>query len=229
MFASFSGSDGTKFMMNDTGISCVKFKSENRSLKGVSARVIDGTQRTSRVTATRIALLGIFALAFKKKKGGEKYLIIDGPDFEWTATVPYKKIDAAIKFASKVNNQSRQFNAGNSGVDSSEEADLLDSGVQSPENVSMSSTSIVEWIRSTSDKKLRAWNIFFIIMSVITGSMALFTLTTGDVLMICVTVLLFFCFLAITIFSELEAGKRKKNKSGKVSENGHSPSHDAEA
>lgn len=98
----FSGSDGTRFALFEHAIRC---GSESHSLDGVSASVLDGSALESRVTATRLLLLGVFAFAFKKKKGGEKYVLIEGPDFAWMAEADRKHIRDAVKFATAVQNQ----------------------------------------------------------------------------------------------------------------------------
>lgn len=102
---SFSGSDGTVITLYKDHIKC---KGESHSLSGVSSHVESGTDLQSRVTATRLLAFGVFALAFKKKKGGEKYLIVEGDDFVWMAEVGRKQIKEAMKFSSEVNNQARK-------------------------------------------------------------------------------------------------------------------------
>ena len=77
-------------------------------LDGVEAVVEEGSALQSRFTATRIFLLGVFALAFKKRKGGEKWLGIMGPDFAWVSRADRKHIGDAMKFAAKVNDQARK-------------------------------------------------------------------------------------------------------------------------
>lgn len=79
------------------------FDNERKDLAGVRASVESGSELQSRFTATRILLLGVFVLAFKKKKGGEKYLVIEGEDFVWTVEVDRKHINKAMKFAGRVN------------------------------------------------------------------------------------------------------------------------------
>ncbi|WP_051480366.1 hypothetical protein [Cellulomonas sp. KRMCY2] len=76
-------------------------------LTGVSARVEAGSEIQQRVTATRLLAIGIFALAAKKKSGGESYLTVEGPDFFWTLEVDRKEQAKAREFAAKVNNQVR--------------------------------------------------------------------------------------------------------------------------
>ena len=72
-------------------------------LAGVTASVEQGSDLEKRYTATRIALLGPFALAAPKKRGGEKWLLISGPEFTWTFRVEPKQIGAALKLAGDIN------------------------------------------------------------------------------------------------------------------------------
>nr|WP_280640852.1 SHOCT domain-containing protein [Lactococcus lactis] len=60
---------------------------------------------------TRLVALGVFAFAAKKKKGGEKYLTIEGPDFVWTTEVKRDKkdIDKAMKFINQINTNSKIY------------------------------------------------------------------------------------------------------------------------
>lgn len=94
------------FKLTDTSI---KKGLEKKSLSGVIARVESGSELQSRVTATRLLALGVFAFAAKKKKGGEKYLTIEGPDFVWTAEVKRDKkdISKAMNFVSQINNNAK--------------------------------------------------------------------------------------------------------------------------
>lgn len=71
-------------------------------LQGVTAVVESGEALQSRVTATRILAIGVFALAAKKKSGGESYLTIEGPGFAWVEEVDRKKRADAVAFAAKV-------------------------------------------------------------------------------------------------------------------------------
>ena len=75
------------------------FKKEEHPLDGVTVRVESGSEIDSRITATRLIALGVFALAAKKKTGGEAYLTIEGTDFMWVIDVDRKKKPDAIKFA----------------------------------------------------------------------------------------------------------------------------------
>ena len=103
--AKFKGDDGTDFTLYQRTIKCGR---EEHRLDGVEAVVEEGSALQSRFTATRIFLLGVFALAFKKRKGGEKWLGIMGPDFAWVSRADRKHIGDAMKFAAKVNDQARK-------------------------------------------------------------------------------------------------------------------------
>ena len=78
---------------------------EEQPLTDVTARLEAGEELQSRVTATRLVLLGVFALAAKKKSGGTKFLTIEGPGLMWGAEVDRKSIKDAQKFMVAVNNQ----------------------------------------------------------------------------------------------------------------------------
>lgn len=71
-------------------------------LDGVTAVVESGEALQSRVTATRLLAVGIFALAIKKKKGGTSFLLIEGPDFAWAMEVKRGDQSKAQAFAAKV-------------------------------------------------------------------------------------------------------------------------------
>lgn len=97
----FVGDDGTTIRLIGNRIIC---GTEIRPVRGVRADVEQGSALESRVTLTRLLAIGIFAFAFKKKRGGEKYLTVEGPDFAWMAKVDRKHIPDAMKFATKINN-----------------------------------------------------------------------------------------------------------------------------
>ena len=77
------------------------------SLDSVVIELDEGSALESRFTATRIFLVGVFALAFKKKKGGEKFLLIFGEDFQWLVEVPRKRINDATEFVHQVRAKQR--------------------------------------------------------------------------------------------------------------------------
>jgi hypothetical protein len=85
----------------------VKRGAERFPLEGVSSRVEAGSDLETRVTATRLIALGIFAFAAKKKRGGEVFLTVEGPEFFWTIEVDRKDQSKAREFAAKVTNQAR--------------------------------------------------------------------------------------------------------------------------
>lgn len=97
----FVGDDGTTIRLIGNRILC---RTEIRPVRGVRADVEQGSALESRVTLTRLLAIGVFAFAFKKKRGGEMYLTVEGPDFAWMAKVDRKRIPDAMKFATKVNN-----------------------------------------------------------------------------------------------------------------------------
>lgn len=105
--AKFKADDGTKFEIYQNA---VESGHEIHWLKDVHATVEDGSAVQDRITATRIMLVGFFALAWKKKRGGEKWLTISGPDFIWLAEVGRKQIPEAMRFANAVNNAALKAN-----------------------------------------------------------------------------------------------------------------------
>lgn len=116
---------------------------ETKSLNDITARLESGSELQARVTMTRLVALGVFAFAAKKKKGGEKYLTIEGPDFVWTAEVKRDKkdIDKAMKFISQINTNSKiyskstQINSSTTSIadELKKFKELLDSGAISQE------------------------------------------------------------------------------------------------
>ena len=105
MLKMFATNDFKIIKLRDNSISCGK---ETHPLIGVSARVENGSDIEKRVTFTRLLLLGIFAFAMQKKKGGEKYLCIEGPDFAWMTEVKNKNTRIAMRFATEVNDAVRK-------------------------------------------------------------------------------------------------------------------------
>ncbi len=72
-------------------------------LAGARAKVESAGEIESRFTATRLVLMGPFALAFKKKKDKrELYLTVEGNGFAFVAPVPPKKHTEARQFAAHV-------------------------------------------------------------------------------------------------------------------------------
>lgn len=85
----------------------IKRGREEFPLDGVSARVETVNEVQSRVTATRLVALGVFAFAAKKKSGGEAVLTVEGPDFFWTEDIDRKQRQAVAQFATRINQQAR--------------------------------------------------------------------------------------------------------------------------
>lgn len=64
----------------------------------VSVEVEDGEAMQARVTATRLVTLGIFALAAKKKSGGDKWLMIETRQALLTLHFERKAVDGLMRF-----------------------------------------------------------------------------------------------------------------------------------
>lgn len=86
----------------------IRYKGETQPIEGVTARLEDGEALESRVTATRLVMLGIFAFAAKKKTGGTKFLTVESPDFFWTIEVERKRISEAMRVVAAINDRSRK-------------------------------------------------------------------------------------------------------------------------
>nr|DAH96750.1 MAG TPA: hypothetical protein [Caudoviricetes sp.] len=80
-----------------------------KPLEGVVARIEEGRELESRITLTRIALLGVFALAAPKRKGGERFVTVEGHDFIWCMEVKHKNAGDAVRFVAKVNQQVKKL------------------------------------------------------------------------------------------------------------------------
>lgn len=87
----------------------VVYKRETQPLEGLTAKVETAGQLRERVTLTRVAFTGLFAMALKKKKDDrEVFLTVEGPGFVWLIEVDRKKDGDARKFAAKVGDASRK-------------------------------------------------------------------------------------------------------------------------
>lgn len=75
---------------------------------GVGARVESGSDLERRVTATRLVALGVLAFGAKKKRGGESWLTVEGPDVFWTEEVKRGDAAKARKFAAAVNDAAKK-------------------------------------------------------------------------------------------------------------------------
>ena len=127
---------------------------ETKPLNDVTARLESGSELQARVTMTRLVALGVFAFAAKKKKGGEKYLTIEGPDFVWTAEVKRDKkdIDKAMKFINQVNTNSKiysksmQINSSTTSIadELKKFKELLDSGAITQEEFEIQKSKLLK-------------------------------------------------------------------------------------
>lgn len=90
----------------------ITYRRESHPFAGTTARVETAGEIESRFTATRLALLGPFALAFKKKKDKrELYLTVEGPEFAWVIEVQPELGASARKFAAELSAASRRVPA----------------------------------------------------------------------------------------------------------------------
>ena len=85
--------DGINFDSGDTSVN--PGKASWGLISSISLE--DGEELEQRVTLTRVALLGIFALAAKKKSGGTKYITVEGDGFFWAMEVNRKHVKDAQK------------------------------------------------------------------------------------------------------------------------------------
>ena len=97
-----------QMILRENGIIYTQSGDGEKPLGGVVARVESGRDIESRITLTRIALMGAFAIAAPKRKGGEKFVSIEGPDFIWCMEVGRKRAGDAVRFAARVNEQAKK-------------------------------------------------------------------------------------------------------------------------
>ena len=103
---SVSGEGGASITLYERGI---EFRSLDPDLlpgkatfDAISSITIeDGEALESRITVTRLLLTGPFALALKKKKGGTKFITVEGEDFLWPVEVGRKQVKDAQKLVMK--------------------------------------------------------------------------------------------------------------------------------
>lgn len=79
-----------------------------KPLAGVSARVESGSELESHLTLGGVIKHGAFSDKARKTTGGESYLVIEGPDFYWSAEVDRKDRKTAVDFAAKINDTARK-------------------------------------------------------------------------------------------------------------------------
>lgn len=66
-----------------------------------SVAIEDAEELQQRVTVTRLLLVGVFAFALKKKKGGTKFITVEGDDYLWPIEIGRKNVKDAQKFVMK--------------------------------------------------------------------------------------------------------------------------------
>lgn len=104
----FSGPDGESLTFTPTEIifrpgSILSAPPEIHPLASVRGVQLEaGEDLQERVTATRIVALGFFALAVKKKSGGDKWLAIEGDEYAWMIRVDRKHVNDAMRFVAKL-------------------------------------------------------------------------------------------------------------------------------
>lgn len=100
----------------DTLTGRIRFGKESGSVLGVHARVETAGEIDRRVTATRLALTGPLAYAFRKKKDrSQACIFIEGDGFAWAVPFSPNQIQGAWHFLAKVNSAAseRQKQASN--------------------------------------------------------------------------------------------------------------------
>ena len=95
----------------------------DRPLYGVQASLDDAGNARKRVTATRAAAVGVLALAAKKAEPGDHFVIVDGPDFQWSVQIDNASVSAARKFVTAVNTTARQYEAMHPKAQKTQESD----------------------------------------------------------------------------------------------------------
>lgn len=92
----------------DTERRTVFMGAQGGSIDGGTATVDTAGAIDKRITATRIVLTGVFALAWRKKKDDrELYLLVEGPTFSMVARVDPKEGANTRKFAAAINTSAR--------------------------------------------------------------------------------------------------------------------------
>lgn len=101
--ATFKGTDGELQLYPDGVDHLHGLNKATIPLDTVTAVTIeDGADLEARITATRLVLIGVFALAFRKRKGGEKYLVLESTDAVAVVEVDRKSVAKAQRFAAAV-------------------------------------------------------------------------------------------------------------------------------
>lgn len=80
-----------------------------QSIVGADIELEDGEALKKRVRVSHVLMLGVFALATKKKSGGELWLAISGPEFAWLHEVSHKDAAKAREFVRACKQRQREL------------------------------------------------------------------------------------------------------------------------
>lgn len=93
------GKDGTLILYPNRVEHKVGLSSTELPLAEITSVTLEsGEELSSRITATRLVALGVFALAAKKKTGGEKYVTIETGTNLVSVKVGRKDVNRATEF-----------------------------------------------------------------------------------------------------------------------------------
>ncbi|WP_154673982.1 hypothetical protein [Nakamurella lactea] len=91
-------------MTLNTDAKTIRCAGQGGSLEGAVATVDSAGNLDKRITASRILLTGVFALAWQKKKDNrELYILVDAPEYSMAMRVDPKLSNDARKFAAGIN------------------------------------------------------------------------------------------------------------------------------
>lgn len=104
--ATFSGKSDNVILRKDRIELQRGLKRETIPLSEVTSVSLEsGSELQSRITATRLVAFGVFALAMKKKSGGEKFLTIESASAYWAVEVDRKHVSDAARFMTTIKGQ----------------------------------------------------------------------------------------------------------------------------
>lgn len=95
-------------MTLDVDAKTIHCAGQGGSLEGATASVDTAGNLDKKITATRLVLTGVFALAWQKKKDNrELYIMVDGPTYSMVMRIDPARSADARKFAAGVNTAAR--------------------------------------------------------------------------------------------------------------------------
>lgn len=101
--ATFSGTDGALRLYTDGVDHVHDFTTTTIPLGTIQGVTVeDGADLEARITATRLVLIGVFALALRKRRGGEKFLVLESTDTVAVVEVSRRDVAKAQRFAAAV-------------------------------------------------------------------------------------------------------------------------------